>query len=288
VCLKLCICTLNKKLTGRILRGHRPLLRYDEVADFAEQGAFNLRHTFPEAAQGSTDNLMDYTQDKYALLKAQWDLIHNPETTTRLFDEMEDGASQETAPTKEAKWEKFTGDITTFISPAGLPITIPKPDSVLIAHGPSTYQSSTGKVYDIPSAENVLIAFKLEKGVTYVPYIAGNNGENIFYGYITDPSKMDFFEDSQTASLPASFSVKLLEGASPIIKQCQIKPEQVFADTEYAQYNPNSKYRAAGPMAYRINDVSLKAGGFYYSKYRKVTLFENCNVLKVAIEKDPS
>ncbi|BDX37768.1 hypothetical protein CYCD_11230 [Tenuifilaceae bacterium CYCD] len=63
------------------------------VAHEIGHGAFNLRHTFPEAQQGSTDNLMDYTQDKFALLKAQWDLIHNPETTTGLFDDMEDGAS---------------------------------------------------------------------------------------------------------------------------------------------------------------------------------------------------
>lgn len=70
------------------------------VAHELGHGAFNLRHTFPEVQQYSTDNLMDYpptggqpTQDKYALLKAQWDLIHNPESTTGLFDEMEDGAS---------------------------------------------------------------------------------------------------------------------------------------------------------------------------------------------------
>jgi|GEM_PF-1957729 len=62
------------------------------VAHELGHGAFNLRHTFPEVQQYSTDNLMDYSQDKFALLKAQWDLIHNPESTTGLFDEMEDGA----------------------------------------------------------------------------------------------------------------------------------------------------------------------------------------------------
>lgn len=68
------------------------------VAHELGHGAFNLRHTFPEATQGSTDNLMDYPPsealaDKYTLLlKAQWDLIHNPEATTGLFDDMGDGA----------------------------------------------------------------------------------------------------------------------------------------------------------------------------------------------------
>ncbi len=61
------------------------------VAHEIGHGAFNLRHTFPEVAQGSTDNLMDYAEGN-SLLKPQWDLIHNPETTTGLFDDMEDGA----------------------------------------------------------------------------------------------------------------------------------------------------------------------------------------------------
>lgn len=65
------------------------------VAHELGHGAFNLRHTFPEVTKSSTDNLMDYTPDKFALLKAQWDLIHNPESTTGLFDEMEDGASKQ-------------------------------------------------------------------------------------------------------------------------------------------------------------------------------------------------
>lgn len=90
------------------------------VAHEIGHGAFNLRHTFsqglgigeanslgngiptgrgPEVPQGSTDNLMDYppaggqaADTQTSLLKPQWDLIHNPETTTGLFDDMEDGA----------------------------------------------------------------------------------------------------------------------------------------------------------------------------------------------------
>ncbi|MDI3527598.1 MAG: hypothetical protein PWR03_1781 [Tenuifilum sp.] len=268
------------------------------VAHELGHGVFNLRHTFSEKnfvilPKGATGNLMDYPTtpalaDRYTgLIKTQWDLIHNPQTTTGLFDDMEEGAIQVTETTYEAKWEKFTGDITTFISPAGLPITIPKPDSVLITHGPTRYQVSRDKVLDIPFAEHVLIAFKYESGVTYIPYIAAENGENVFYGYITDVDKMDFFEDSKTTSLPASFSVKLLDGASPVIKLCQIKPEQVFADAEYAKYNPGGKYRAAGPLAYRVDDISLKAKGFYYSAYKKAELLKESPVLKTAIEDDP-
>ncbi len=62
------------------------------VAHELGHGAFNLTHTFPEVPQGSTKNLMDYS-DGLALYKPQWDLIHNPEFTTGLWDGMEDGAS---------------------------------------------------------------------------------------------------------------------------------------------------------------------------------------------------
>jgi len=62
------------------------------VAHELGHGAFNLKHTFPEVPQGTTKNLMDYS-DGLALYKPQWDLIHNPEFTTGLWDGMEDGAS---------------------------------------------------------------------------------------------------------------------------------------------------------------------------------------------------
>ena len=63
------------------------------VAHELGHGAFNLKHTFSDWAitQGSTDNLMDYSEGK-KLWKPQWDYIHNPEVTTGLWDGMEDGA----------------------------------------------------------------------------------------------------------------------------------------------------------------------------------------------------
>jgi len=63
------------------------------VAHELGHGAFALRHTFPEVKQGSTDNLMNYTPDKNALLKAQWDLIHDPQRPLFAWtEEMEEGA----------------------------------------------------------------------------------------------------------------------------------------------------------------------------------------------------
>jgi hypothetical protein len=60
-------------------------------------GAFNLRHTFAEEKytipQGSTDNLMDYTQAfGTKLYKHQWDQMRYPEIVMGLFESDEDAA----------------------------------------------------------------------------------------------------------------------------------------------------------------------------------------------------
>jgi hypothetical protein len=56
------------------------------IAHELGHGAFRLWHTFSTnkdaiyiAAQGATDNLMDYTDGKTRLYKHQWDLLHDPE-----------------------------------------------------------------------------------------------------------------------------------------------------------------------------------------------------------------
>ena len=68
------------------------------IAHELGHGAFNLYHTFSTngwgIAENSTNNLMDYNNGS-KLYKPQWDLIHNPETTTGLFDGMDEGASME-------------------------------------------------------------------------------------------------------------------------------------------------------------------------------------------------
>lgn len=94
-------------------------------------GAFNLLHTFqsyPSLAEGTTDNLMDYTPGGVALHKYQWDLIHDPEFVIPIFDNEETGAYR--------SWTSLDGDVVpditgyekiskSFISIAGIKITLP-------------------------------------------------------------------------------------------------------------------------------------------------------------------
>ncbi|RJE71210.1 hypothetical protein [Reichenbachiella sp. MSK19-1] len=65
------------------------------IAHELGHGAFRLRHTFSTenfvAAQGSTDNLMDYNNGTQ-LYKHQWDFVHDPESMVGWFQEDEEGA----------------------------------------------------------------------------------------------------------------------------------------------------------------------------------------------------
>ncbi len=63
------------------------------IAHELGHGAFRLRHPFDERglAQGSTDNLMDYSQGTQ-LYKYQWDNVHNPEAMVSWLQDDDESA----------------------------------------------------------------------------------------------------------------------------------------------------------------------------------------------------
>lgn len=66
---------------------------FHTIAHELGHGAFHLKHTFsefPAIAQGSSDNLMDYS-DGAKLNKYQWDHIHDPQGVIGLFEADEEG-----------------------------------------------------------------------------------------------------------------------------------------------------------------------------------------------------
>ncbi|MCG8532714.1 MAG: hypothetical protein MI749_18935 [Desulfovibrionales bacterium] len=71
------------------------------IAHELGHGAFRLEHTFkehPSLAQGSTDNLMDYTSDQQTnLLKYQWDHIHDPVAMIGWLQDDEDAMNRRNA-----------------------------------------------------------------------------------------------------------------------------------------------------------------------------------------------
>ena len=73
------------------------------IAHELGHGAFRLRHPFDERglAQGSTDNLMDYSQG-IQLYKYQWDNVHNPEAMVGWLQDDEESALRSAIPVLRA------------------------------------------------------------------------------------------------------------------------------------------------------------------------------------------
>ena len=75
-----------------LLGGEKAL--YRTIAHELSHGTFNLNHTFDsqyQIARSTTDNLMDYTGGT-ALVKHQWDAIHDPGLVLGMFERDEEGA----------------------------------------------------------------------------------------------------------------------------------------------------------------------------------------------------
>lgn len=96
------------------------------VAHEIGHGEYTLEHTFSEGvglAKQSTENLMDYGAG-YALLKYQWDILHDPGSVWGIFEG--DGDSEnylgENISTKFINKDNKT---VSFLSPAGVVLSLP-------------------------------------------------------------------------------------------------------------------------------------------------------------------
>jgi len=69
-----------------------PSAKVRDIAHELGHGAFGLEHTFPNPPQGSTANLMDYSQGSQ-LTQKQWEKIHSPMPVISWLDGEEDGSA---------------------------------------------------------------------------------------------------------------------------------------------------------------------------------------------------
>jgi hypothetical protein len=166
-----------------------------DVAHELGHGVFNLRHTFSaenvfQAPQGSTNNLMDYSQGT-ELWKYQWDFIHNPEGGWHIFEDVEEG---EMITTNYFPPHFFNDDGTiTFFSPSGNPIVLPTGvEGIKLFHGLPSYKYKnvvTGVLYAFKtelgtyklniSEDGSIFTYATESGLTYSEI--ENNDENSEY-----------------------------------------------------------------------------------------------------------
>ncbi|GHT24742.1 hypothetical protein AGMMS4957_18280 [Bacteroidia bacterium] len=163
------------------------------VAHELAHGAFNLAHTFSSekfiAAQGGTDNLLDYKGgDK--LWKHQWKLVNNPQSMFLKFlqDETDAESQQIFHPIALNK----IVNLATYN--LGEKINYITPDGRIIALNKSVKPSFTGIVANHDAINNsiskgVLLGF-VENGQTYVAVFTGNSHFNGYY-------KQDEFSDEK-------------------------------------------------------------------------------------------
>lgn len=87
----------NPQLNGYMVRGRavgfvKTGVTSTDVAHELAHGAFKLEHTFPAIAKGTSNNLLDYSNNTH-LSKSQWLNIQNPSGDLTWFDDEEDGSA---------------------------------------------------------------------------------------------------------------------------------------------------------------------------------------------------
>ena len=162
------------------------------IAHELGHGAFRLRHTFsPEAlvaAEGSTDNLMDYAGSEAThLYKSQWDNIHDPEKMIGWFEGDEESASIGTLAVDQSTGINTT-ESKTYLTPAGIPFTVPNNTtkvSFVSTVGRAPYGTLTG--YWVGDAYYVAVyrsnhfgGYALLKDAANLELAKNENGEVIY------------------------------------------------------------------------------------------------------------
>lgn len=269
------------------------------VAHELGHGAFGLAHEgrAKDNTLAATDNLMDYSGG-IALTKAQWDAIHSEYRRLKWFQDKEEGKDIKPVDLHLA-WIPIKNKGTyTFMSPAGLPITVVNPTEVLVNAG--TPENNVNII--LKRLPEFVYSFKVE-GKTYGSKLDRTISEKSTGGIIIEEhcfkgycdSLNTFYVDNLSAKLQ-KLEVWLYDGTKkgqdfPFRKyDCSYTVSDYMGTSEGAYYNPNEKYYAAGPIALRWDeDIAKKKGGWYYLSYdeKDLELFRKAPVLWVAITNNP-
>jgi hypothetical protein len=219
-----------KGKTGDIA-GYMPLQKqvgfiYDNpnphiIAHELGHGAFNLRHVFsPEsfvAAQGTTKNLMDYSGST-DLWQHQWELIHDPESLWFAWaqDEKEgEGVSYIAEIDKIEFGNTIELEYSTFITPAGLPISFAKDDDIKV--NADDFKTST----TFPVVNGCLVRFSRNGSVYRARYATNlSTKQNFFWGYFKNGTDEPYV-DPLTKDQPLPYNVYVL-GNNASLSACNI------------------------------------------------------------------
>ncbi|GAA3912464.1 hypothetical protein GCM10022209_00800 [Chitinophaga oryziterrae] len=194
------------------------------VAHETGHGQFTLEHTFSNGiglTQGTTDNLMDYNNG-YALLKYQWDVVHDPGHVWGIFES--DAESQLTKGL--SLYKCLDKEVQTALK------------------GKKIYYSPDGNIVELPDgAVPVSIFYKdlsanpaktgslssyMYNGKEYVAFYNSGTGKFVGYGY--DKDQKEAFVVSRTKRTSDVIANIVI---STELNACEIKID----GTSYVNYN---------------------------------------------------
>ncbi len=216
-------------------------------------GVFNLRHTFSpynryQLPESTTSNLMDY-KNGTDLLKYQWDYIHDPEGGLFLFEDSEEGAMEVEKVAKRDDYIKDENGYATFVSPAGMPITIKPTGKVDIIASTEEYN------YQVSDDENTYISTGLSIGILLAfeeegkHYTAAFGADKEFLGY-KDIEGDQYKYDNITKTYRESYFVNFIDAQEKFYLF-----ESKFILSENWKDN---EYKAAGSVTYPFDPDVFK------------------------------
>ncbi|MDR1154868.1 MAG: hypothetical protein LBL04_09150, partial [Bacteroidales bacterium] len=257
------------------------------IAHELGHGAFRLWHTFSTdkdaiyiAAQGATDNLMDYTDGKTRLYKHQWDLLHDPERM--LFpssvDEDEQMMADDYIPATKHVWltlDKYP-DGTFFVKDKPI-VHIPKNSSgtpLEIAYSGRKWAVTVAKFfYEKEKQEQVQVLYEAYEG-----HIHGLK-PSAFYDYSNQESLKQKEEDDSVWKKDAENErvfdpvFMYLQGDAHIRKRDELAPERYNKTSDY--------YNNLEAATYLIGEIGLLKG---FLKEGKPVTTNRTNVFSKTIE----
>jgi hypothetical protein len=226
------------------------------VAHESGHGIFRLWHTFSsknnyQLAKGATTNLMDYSTkpNPTDLFKYQWANCHNPENTTGLFQDDEEGESVYKVIAKRSDYIVDGNGYATFLSPAGMPITIkPEGDIEIIVSSTNDTElalnSETGSIVNYKLSVGTLFSFTENKTL----YAAIFDADNNFLGY-KDNENNEYKYDNITIKYTIPYSLNLIDAN-----------ERFYLFDSYLDLSAfdNNEYKANGDIVYPLDKDRYK------------------------------
>ncbi|SKC58828.1 hypothetical protein SAMN05660236_1835 [Ohtaekwangia koreensis] len=209
------------------------------VAHELGHGRWKLFHTFDEHyggyKKGETENVMDYNNGHH-VAKWQWDIMHDPAMLVSIFEG--DEKSNLAVVNNLTQFDKFKNSdgSYTFLSPGGVPITLPATTTMVAFATGENWISGKFKVAPFGS-----LVFFTYRDTTYSAKGRVDDGKFLYY----ESNKGTFFKDKLTSIVKPDKAIVGYPCLDANNKTVFVIYQQGISTTLPAA---NTVYLAAGPL----------------------------------------